>query len=142
MIDESESLNIGRLKKYAALAEARRKLKEKYDQLGKRLANMAPALINHLIDHEMDKVPLKGGRTIYIDTKIWSKYLPGKTIEDLVNAAKEDGIYEQLGGKESLNAQSLAAYLRELDRQEKDLPKNLKQVIEPNPVSNLVVRKQ
>ena len=141
-IDENETLNLGQLKKYAALALARKKLKEKDDQIAKRMQSMAPGLIDHLTDHQMMKLPLKGGRTIYIDTKIWSKYLPGKDSSDLVIAAKEDGVYDSLGGKESINAQTLAVYLRELDKNDQDLPKNLARVIKPNPVSNLVVKKQ
>lgn len=140
-IDEDETLNIGQLKKYAGLYLARKKLKQAYDKLGKRLEKMAPSLINHMQDHELLKLPLKGGRTLYIDTKIWSKYLPGKDGLDVVTAAKEDGLYILLGGKEAINAQSMASYLRELDKEEKPLPKNLAGVIEPNPVSNLIVKK-
>ena len=141
-IDENETLNLGQLKKYAALALARKKLQTKEKEIGKRLEKMAPGLIDHLTDHQMTKLPLKGGRTIYIDTKIWSKYLPGKDSFDLATAAKEDGLYEQLGGKEAINAQTLASYLRELDQNDQPLPKNLARVIKPNPVSNLVVKKQ
>ena len=140
-IDEDETLNIGRLKKYAGLYLARKKLKQAYDKLGKRLEKMAPSLINHMQDHELLKLPLKGGRTLYIDTKIWSKYLPGKDALDMVTAAKEDGLFILLGGKEVINAQTMASYLRELNEEEKPLPKNLAGVIEPNPVSNLIVKK-
>lgn len=141
-IDENESLNIGMLKKYAALYMARKALDRKSDELGKRLSTMAKSLINHLQDHEVVKLPLKGGRTIYIDTRIWSKYLPGKTADDLIIAAKEDQIYDKLGGKETINAQTLGAYLRELVKNKEPIPKNLAKVIEANPVSNLIVKKQ
>ena len=141
MIDQNETLNIGQLKKYAALYLARKKLKQAYDKLGKRLEKMAPSLIDHMQDHEVRNLPLKGGRTIYIDTKIWSKYLPGKNGLDVVTAAREDGLFDSLGGKEVINAQTLASYLRELNQEEKALPENLAKVIEPNPVSNLIVKK-
>lgn len=137
-----EQLNLGQLKKYAALFLARQKLKAKEKEIQKKLDTMAPILIEHLIDHEVLRLPLKGGRTLSMTTRIWSKYLPDKTAADLVIAAKEDGIYEQLGGKESINAQSLSAYLKELDEDNRPLPKNIAKIIEPNPVTNLVVKKQ
>lgn len=140
-IDENETLNLGQLKKYAAYYMVRKKLKAKYDEYGKKLEKMAPSLITHLVDRQLDKVPLKGGRTIYIDTKIWGKYLEGKNNLDLVTAAKEDGIFELLGGKENVNMTTLASYLRELNQNEEPLPKNLARVIKPNPKDNLIVKK-
>lgn len=137
-----EQLNLGQLKKYAGLFLARQKLKAKEKEIQKRLDDMAPVLINHLLDHGIARLPLVGGRTISMSTRIWSKYLPDKTIEDLIIAAKEDKVYEKLGGKESISAQSLASYLKELDEENKPLPKNLAKVIEPNPVTNLVVKNQ
>ena len=137
-----EQLNLGQLKKYAGLFLARQKLKAKEKEIQKRLDDMAPVLINHLLDHGIARLPLVGGRTISMSTRIWSKYLPDKTIEDLITAAKEDMVYEKLGGKESISAQSLASYLKELDEENKPLPKNLAKVIEPNPVTNLVVKNQ
>lgn len=140
-VNENETLNIGQLKKYAGLYLARKKLKTAYDKLGKRLEKMAPSLIEHMQSHELSKLPLKGGRTLYIDIKIWSKYLPDKTAADVITAAREDGLFVSLGGKEVINAQTLASYLRELNDEEKPLPKNLAKVIEPNPVRNLIVKK-
>lgn len=140
-IDEDETLNLGQLKKYAALYMARKKLKQAYDKLGKRLEKIAPSLINHLQDHGLEKLPLKGGRTLYVDIKIWSKYLPGKDGFDVVTAAKEDHLYDLLGGKEVINHQTLATFLRELDQEQRSLPKNLAKVIKANSVSNLIVKK-
>ena len=137
-----EQLNLGQLKKYAGLFLARQKLKAKEKEIQKRLDDMAPVLINHLLDHGIARLPLVGGRTISMSTRIWSKYLPDKTAEDLITAAKEDKVYEKLGGKESISAQSLASYLKELDEENKPLPKNLAKVIEPNPVTNLIVKNQ
>jgi hypothetical protein len=141
MIDPTQTLDIGQIKKFAAIAMARKKLKQKYDELGKKLEGMMPGLINHLITCEVNKVPLIGGRTVYIDTKIWAKNLEGKTGIDVAAAAKKDGIFELLGGKEAVNAQTLASYLRELDQNQEKLPKNLAGVIKPNPVSKLIVKK-
>lgn len=139
-VNEEATLNIGLYKKYAALYTAKKKLEAKAKELGERLREMQGDLIEELLIHEVDRLPLKGGRTIYIDTKIWPKFKNGATREDVVEALKEDGYHELVA--EGYNSQRLASVLREFDKMEEPLPKCLDKVIESNPVANLVVRKK
>jgi hypothetical protein len=138
--NENETFDIGQIKKFIRLTMAKRKMEAKIEDINIRLEKMSKSLINHMIEHEVDRVPIKGGTTVYINTQIWGKRLDGYDPYDVVVAAREDGLHE-LVGQEQVHSQKLAGYLRELDRNEEKLPKNLARVIKPNPVSKLVVKK-
>ena len=134
------ALDIKELGRYARLYLARKKLKEKYDALTKKLVPMEKALINHMLDQDepVERISLKGGITIDIGTMIWAKVLTDDK-QKLAEALTEAGLEHMLSS--GVNAQSLSAYLRELDRENQPLPDILKDLIEPNPVDSLKVRK-
>lgn len=129
-------LDTNELKKFARLYLARKKLKEKYNELTKTLESMTPGLLDHLIDEEVDTVSLKGGAVVSIQTQIWPKY---RDRGEVAKALKAAGMSDMV--EENFNNQTLASYLRELIASGNELPEPLRGVLEPNPVSKLVARK-
>jgi len=137
-------LNTKLIAKFARLYLARKKLKEKATQINKELENMQGPLLDHIIDEGLNKVSFPGGITVSIDKKIWPKYLAkdefGQTDKHAIaTALKEAGLNEYV--EEGYNTNSIAAYLRELDRDKTNLPEALKGIIEPNSVNKLVAKK-
>ena len=129
-------LDTDRLKKFARLYLARKKLDAKSSQIGKELEKMMPALIDHMIDEETDKVSFKGGITLRIQPQIWAKYDDRK---EAIEALKEAGLTDMV--EEGFNAQTLASYLRELNAAGEDLPEAFKGKIEANTVQKLIAKK-
>jgi hypothetical protein len=130
-------LDTEKLMKYARLFRARKKLKKKYDALGKDLESMGSGLIEHLSENQIDKCNLHGGYVVYIDTKIWPKLKASR--EKVVEALKAAGHGDIVN--ETFNTNSLASWLRELDALDQDVPEPLQDYIEKNPVSTLLVKK-
>ena len=130
-------LNTKKLMKYARLYRARKKLKAKYEKLGKELEAMEGPLLTHMADEQTDKINLVGGYVVYTDTKIWPRLLASR--EEVIKALKECGHGDIVA--ESYNTNTLAAWLRELDMEEKELPEELQDFIEPNRVTSLISKK-
>jgi len=130
-------LDTDRLMKYARLYSARKKLKTKYESLGKEIEAMEEGLIGHMSENQMDKCNLKGGYVIYLDTKIWPKL---KTSRDkVIEALKANGHGDIVN--ETYNTNSLASWLRELAAMDESIPEGLQNFIESNPVTSLLVKK-
>lgn len=130
-------LNTEKLMKFARLYKARKKLKAKYEKIGKELEAMEGPLLAHLADEQIEKVNLVGGYVVYTDTKIWPRLLAPK--EAVIKALKDCGHGDIVA--ENYNTNTLAAWLRELDMEEKELPEELQDFIEPNRVTSLISKK-
>lgn len=136
--NDDDTLAIGQLKKFARLYLARKKIRAKEKQLTAQIQNMQTNLIDHLLDHEIVNLPLKGGRTIHMRTTYYPKFKdPSFTKQDVIRALKADGITELV--QDDYNAKRFASYLTELVKEDKKLPKNLSEIVETSPVTNLVV---
>jgi len=131
------NLNTELMQKFARLSLAKKKMKEKLSEIEKQLETMQPIIINNMTDAMIEKFSLKGGVTIFTKTQIWPKI---KTDRDKVAAAlKEAGLGELVA--ENFNSNRLASYLRELYRDEKQLPPALAEHLEMNAVIKVQVRK-
>jgi len=125
-----------RLRNFAKKYQLLQRIKAKQKELQEWIDKEQEVLIDHLVDEGVDKVSLAGGTTIYIKTLIWAKI---KDKQSAIRAIKESDISDLI--EEGYNAQRLAAYLRELDREGKPLPDSFKDVIEPNPTHSLIARR-
>ena len=125
-----------RLRRFSRKYLALQKLKAKEKQLYEWIRKEQTELIDHMLEDGVDKVSLAGGVTIFIKTMIWAKY---EDKQAAIEAIKKSDINELI--EENFNAQRLASYLRELDREGKDLPEAFKGVIEPNPTASLIAKK-
>jgi len=94
-------------------------------------------LLEQMVNSGINSMSLEGLGTLYIRSQIWPKFLEGKTRADVVTAMKEDGIAEDFV-KEDYNANSFAAYIREMENNGESLPEHLAKVVEPSEKFNLV----
>lgn len=138
--NDDDTLAIGQLKKFANLYLARKKIREKDKELTAKLMEMQTALIDHMLDHNLINVPLKGGNTIYIQPRIVPKMKKGVTREQVTQALILDGLGDLVTNNHNTNR--LASYLGDLDKADQPLPKHLAEVIEIDRVSNLAVTGQ
>jgi len=129
-------MNTKALKRYANWCFAKKKLKAKLKQIEAKLEREAPVLLDHLTDLEVDKVSLKGGITLFSKTVIWAKC---KDKESAVKAIKEAG--EEWMVSEGFNSKTLSSFLRGLNEEGKELPKEFKDVITANPKTSLIAKK-
>lgn len=127
-----------RLRRFARRYLARSMLRAKDTQMTEWIEKEQKILIDHLIDEGVDKVSLAGGITLFTKTLIWAKCKGTKA--EVLSALKEcDDTKEMVS--ENFSSQTLASFLRELDREEKELPEILKKVMEPNPTISLIAKK-
>lgn len=125
------------LSRYVELALRRKQLKEEYEELGKKLEELEPMLIQHMIEAGTTKLTLNGS-AISIETKIWPKLLRPR--DEVVLALERAGLGDMVS--KNFNTNRLAAYLRELDAVNEDVPEPLRDYIAKNPVDSIVVRKK
>lgn len=126
--------------RFAELDQAKDEMEAKLKDIKKELETMSDALVNQFMDQQIQKISIKGGVTLRLDCKIWPKKKDGVSTPEVVNAIKAAGMPELLV-KENYQTQSLAAYLRELDKSGESLPPELSAVIEPNPVYKIIATK-
>lgn len=135
--NDDDTLAIGQLKKFANLYLARKKIREKEKELTAQLMEMQTSLIDHLLDHGLLNVPLKGGNTISMRPRIVPKMKNGATREHVIQALIRDGLKDLVS--DNYNGKRLASYLGDLDKADEPLPKHLSEVIEIDRIINLVV---
>ena len=129
-------MDLPRFKKFAKMYLALQKMKSKEKQIQEFLDKEQTALIDQLVDDGITKFSLAGGVTLFVKTMIWAKY---EDRQAAIKAIKDSDISDLL--EESFHAGRLASYLRELDREDKDLPESFKGIISPNPTQSLIARK-
>ena len=129
-------MDIPRFKKFAKMYLALQKMKAKEKQIQEFLDKEQTVLIDQLVDDGITKFSLAGGVTLFVKTMIWAKY---EDRQAAIKAIKDSDISDLL--EESFHAGRLASYLRELDREDKDLPESFKGIISPNPTQSLIAKK-
>ena len=137
-------LNTDYIKKYAQYHGLKKELESKANEISKKMSDMQDAIINNMLDSEVDKVNLKGGITITIDDKIFAKCIKiegtDKVDRELIaKALKKAGLKWLISN--TINLKRITSYLRELDKSGEPLPEELKGLIEPSSVPRLVVKK-
>jgi hypothetical protein len=120
--------------KFAEKYISMKDLESQVKQMKAELAVMETALIEKLTSEGLNKISLKGGLTLRVDDKIYPKV---SSSEEAVTAIRAAGL-EMLLAKENYQAQSLAAYLRECDRNGDPLPEQFTGIIEPNHVYRII----
>jgi len=130
MIKEEDELHNRFATKYMEMKD----LEDKVKSIKNDLAVMEQALIEKFTTEGVNKMSLKGGITLRIDCKIWPKVF---SPEAAVSAIKAAGLMMLLA-RETYQTQSLAAYLRECDKNGDPLPEEFANIITPNPVYKII----
>jgi hypothetical protein len=139
------ALDTKKLGQYARLYLARKKLKEKYEQLGKQLKKIEGPLIEHMFDQDepIEKLSLRGGITLNIEETIWAQLIPDEN--GVVDKNKIAAALEKVGmghiASLGINHQSLSAYLRELSAAGEPIPPELEGLVRANPTEKLKARR-
>ncbi len=128
-------LNTKALSEFAKKDAERLELQKKVDKLTKELAEEMPSLLENLAQEGVDQVKLDG-RTVYIQRQIWAKF---DDKDAAIAALKDSGLTEYV--YETFNSNSLSAFLRECEDEDRNLPKEFSGIIESNEVYKLRTRK-
>ena len=127
-------MNIDMIRDHAELIEHQRDLKSQLDDIKRSIARSEEAVVGEMIDNGVDSLPISlegGGKlTLYIKRQKWPKMADGINREDVVAALLESGD-ETMSDlvAPGYNANSLAAYLRELDAEGVDFPEGISKVL-------------
>ena len=118
---------------YAALTEQRRKLEAEAKRLATDLAAREEVLVNEFEKAGIQNIKTQTGQTVYLNREIFAK-LTGDQ-KKAHTAFRRAGLGEFV--KESVNAQTLRAYIREMDEV---LPEGLQPYIDVTEVYRMRMR--
>jgi len=130
--------------KYIKLNEKKLSLKDKLDAVMKDIAKLEAALLEEFAAEGMAKATVDGV-TLWIDRKVWAS--AGGDMDGAVAALKKAGEGDMV--KESINRQTLSAWVREQapsklsspEEIQAALPGGLKDAIKVTETNNVRVRK-
>ena len=125
------------LKRFVALEERRRQLETEIDTVKAEAAQLEELLLPEFERNGLEKVSIDGC-TVYLERKLWAKAKDGDkaAVCKVLKRARLGDFVE-----ETFNTNSLSAYVRELDREEKPLPPSLREVLEISEVFKLRTRR-
>ena len=118
---------------YADLTEQRRKLEAEVKRLVTDLAGREEVLVEEFAKTGIQNIKTSAGQTVYLNREIFAK-LVGDHVEAL-DAFRTAGLGDFV--KETVNAQTLRAYVREMDE---ELPEGLQPYIDITEVFRMRMR--
>lgn len=130
-------MNTEELKRFIALEERRRQLETEIDAIKAEAAQLEQMLLPEFERSGLEKVSIDG-RTVYLERKLWAKAKDGDKAA-VCKALKRAHLGDFV--EETFNTNSLSAYVRELDREERSLPPSLRDVLEISEVFKLRTRR-
>ena len=130
-------MNTDELKQFIALDERRRTLEAEIETIKAEAAEIAPRLLPQFEPSGMERVSIDG-RTVYIERKLWAKAKDGDK-SAVCKALRRCRLGDYV--EETFNTNSLSAYVRELDREERQLPPTLPAVLDISEVFKLRTRR-
>ena len=130
-------MNTEALAEYVRNANRLRELKAEQSQLNDRQRTLQETLLTEFEQLGMENTRIDG-TTVYVHRQTWAKPAGGDH-PTLAAALKELGMPEL--AKETVNSQTLSAYVRELESVDEPLPDRLKPLIEISEVFSLRTRR-
>ena len=130
-------MNTEELKRFISLEERRRQLETEIDTVKAEAAQLEQLLLPEFERSGVEKVSMDG-RTVYLERKLWAKAKDGNKAA-VCKALKRAHLGDFV--EETFNTNSLSAYVRELDREERPLPSSLRDVLEVSEVFKLRTRR-
>ena len=118
---------------YASLTTEKRKAEAEVDKLKAQLGDLEEKLVNSFAEAGIQNVKTATGQTVYLNREVFAKLVgdPAKARTALRRAGLGDFI------KETVNSQTLRAYVREV---EEVLPKGLQPYIDVTEVFRMRMR--
>ena len=130
-------MNSEQLKRFVALEERRRELEGEIDRIKSEATELEQVLMPQFEQEGVERISIDG-RTVYVERKLWAKAKDGDKAA-VCKALKRARLGDYV--EETFNANSLSAYVRELDREERPLPPSLREVLEVSEVFHLRTRR-
>jgi hypothetical protein len=130
-------MNTEELKRFVALEEQRHRLETEIDTIKAEAAELERRLLPQFEQSGTERIAIDG-RTVYVERKLWAKPKDGDK-PAVCKALKRCRLGDYV--EETFNTNSLSAYVRELDREERPLPPTLAAVLEVSEVYKLRTRK-
>jgi hypothetical protein len=130
-------LNTDELKRFVALEERRRQLETEVDSIKAEAAELESRLLPQFEQSGTERIAIDG-RTVYVERKLWAKAKDGDKAA-VCKALRRARLGDYV--EETFNTNSLSAYVRELDREERPLPSSLRDVLEVSEVFKLRTRR-
>jgi hypothetical protein len=130
-------MNTEELKRFVALDERRHELEAEIDTIKAEAAELEQRLLPEFERSGMERVSIDG-RTVYIERKLWAKAKAGDRAA-VCKALKRCRLGDYV--EETFNTNSLSAYVRELDREERQMPPTLAAVLDVSEVFKLRTRR-
>lgn len=126
------------VERYAKLENERADLKASLARIESDLKELKEPVLSYFQAHGIQNTKVHG-RTLYVKRELWAGRAEGVTSAEAISALRAAGLDEYFG--ERIETQSLSAYLRELDREEQEMPLPLQGVIVANEVFKVGSRK-
>jgi len=134
---KGDAMNTEELKRFVALEERRRQLEAEVDTLKAEAAELEQRLLPQFEQEGFEKITVDG-RTVYVERRLWAKAKDGDKAA-VCKALKRARLGDYV--EETFNTNSLSAYVRELDREDRALPPSLREVLEVSEVFKLRTRR-
>jgi hypothetical protein len=130
-------LNTDELKRFVALDERRHQLEAEVDTIKAEATELEGRLLPQFEQSGTERIAIDG-RTVYVERKLWAKAKGGNKAA-VCKALKRAHLGDYV--EQTFNSNSLSAYVRELDREERPLPPSLREVLEVSEVFKLRTRR-
>ena len=130
-------MNTEELKRFVALEERRRQFEAEIDTIKAESAELEVRLLPQFEQSGTERIAIDG-RTVYVERKLWAKAKDGDK-GAVCKALKRARLGDYV--EETFNTNSLSAYVRELDREDKPLPPSLATVLDVSEVFKLRTRR-
>jgi len=130
-------MNTEELKRFVALEEQRHQLEAEIDTIKAEAAELEGRLLPQFEQSGTERIAIDG-RTVYVERKLWAKAKDGDK-PSVCKALKRCRLGDYV--EETFNTNSLSAYVRELDREGKQLSPALAMVLDISEVFKLRTRR-
>jgi hypothetical protein len=130
-------MNTEELKRFVALEEQRHQLEAEIDTIKAEAAELEGRLLPQFEQSGTERIAIDG-RTVYVERKLWAKPKDGDK-PAVCKALKRCHLGDYV--EETFNSNSLSAYVRELDREERTMPPTLAAVLDVSEVYKLRTRR-
>ena len=123
---------------YAKMENQKAELKDALTAVEAKLDELRPGVLAYFESHSIDKIT-SAGRTLYLRTEVWAGRPEGVTAQDLGRVLVDLGLDDF--HEDAPKMQALSAWLRELDRDGKEMPEGLRGVLVANTVHKIGSRR-
>lgn len=132
------AVNMRQVERYAQLKDAKRALESEIEKIKKELGPLEQKLLDSFAEQGVQNIKTESGFTVYLSGKWWARPTDGD-YERACTALREAGLEGMV--HETVNIQTLSAYVRELKKEDKELPFQFDGAIAVTETFNVLVRK-